>query len=431
MPQKHENCEATERRGPLRRNGNGKMGNQSNQEMDSLGNEMSVKTSPSGTRAAAKKTGKCRRNPDGAAVRYEPPVLAREDSFLQMLCLERKRAERSAKRFLLMLLDAESLFQGPQLEKILPKVVSALGVSMRETDVAGWYKGDSILGVIFSEIGENSAAACTVIREKVTAALKENLTAQQYRQIRLFLEIFPQDWDEEKPWRALNSRVYPDLFGPEDKKKLPRVLKRGLDAVGSLFALILFSPLFVAIAIAIRLNSKGPVFFRQRRVGQYGALFTFLKFRSMHVSNDDRIHKAYVKSLIAGQAECMPAEADSEGVYKLTLDPRVTSVGRFLRKTSLDELPQFFNVLLGDMSLVGPRPPVPYEVESYDIWHRRRVLEAKPGITGLWQVYGRSRTNFDDMVRLDLQYVRTWTIWLDLKILLKTPGAVFSGDGAY
>jgi lipopolysaccharide/colanic/teichoic acid biosynthesis glycosyltransferase len=106
-------------------------------------------------------------------------------------------------------------------------------------------------------------------------------------------------------------------------------------------------------------------------------------------------------------------------------------VGRFLRKTSLDELPQFFNVLKGEMSLVGPRPPIPYEVESYDIWHRRRLLEVKPGITGLWQVKGRSRTTFDDMVRLDVEYATSWSLWLDIKILLKTPMAVFAGDGAY
>jgi lipopolysaccharide/colanic/teichoic acid biosynthesis glycosyltransferase len=407
------------------------MGDQINQGMDSLMKEMPVKASSSATPVAGKKTGKSLRNAGAAGVRFEPPVLAQENLFLQMLCRERKRAERSGKSFILMLLDAESLFQGPQMEKTLPKIVGALGVSMRETDTAGWYKGDSVLGVIFSEIGEDSAAACAAIREKVTAALKENLTAQQHRQICLFLELFPEDWDGEKPSRSFNSRVYPDVFGPEDKKKLPRVFKRALDLAGALSAVLVFSLLFLAIAAAIRLNSKGPVLFRQKRIGQFGAPFTFLKFRSMYVSNDESLHKEYVKSLIAGKAEAMPSSENSDGIYKLTQDPRVTSVGRFLRKTSLDELPQFFNVLLGEMSLVGPRPPIPYEVEAYDIWHRRRVLEAKPGITGLWQVYGRSRTNFDDMVRLDLQYVRTWTIWLDLKILLKTPGAMFSGDGAY
>ena len=149
----------------------------------------------------------------------------------------------------------------------------------------------------------------------------------------------------------------------------------------------------------------------------------------MYFRNDPKIHQDYVKQLISGKEE---SKRDaSGGVYKIKNDPRVTPVGRFLRKTSLDELPQFFNVLTGEMSLVGPRPPIPYEVEAYDIWHRRRFLEAKPGITGLWQVEGRSRTKFDEMVRLDLRYAKTWSPWLDIKILLRTPGAVLRGDGAY
>jgi lipopolysaccharide/colanic/teichoic acid biosynthesis glycosyltransferase len=194
------------------------------------------------------------------------------------------------------------------------------------------------------------------------------------------------------------------------------------------------SPLFLVIAVAIKMTSEGPVLFRQRRVGQHGSTFVFLKFRSMYVGNDSKVHREYVTKLIAGQAERKPSNGNGNGngngVYKLTDDPRITKVGDFLRRTSLDELPQFFNVLKGEMSLVGPRPPIAYEVEAYDIWHRRRVLEAKPGITGLWQVYGRSRVNFDDMVRLDLRYARTWSPWMDVKILLRTPGAMF-GEGAY
>jgi lipopolysaccharide/colanic/teichoic acid biosynthesis glycosyltransferase len=162
-------------------------------------------------------------------------------------------------------------------------------------------------------------------------------------------------------------------------------MKRAVDLTGSLVALVLLSPLFLGFALAIKLTSKGPVFCRQKRIGQYGVPFVFLKFRSMHVNNDASVHKEYVKRLIAGRAQ---------GVYKLTKDSRVTRVGGFLRRTSLDELPPFINVLKGEMSLVGPRPAIADEVESYDMWHRRRVLEAKPGITGLWQVNGRSRIKF-------------------------------------
>ena len=150
----------------------------------------------------------------------------------------------------------------------------------------------------------------------------------------------------------------------------------------------------------------------------------------MRVNSDSKIHEEYVTRFIAGQV-ANNGRKNEKQVFKLQRDPRITGIGAILRKTSLDELPQFWNVLSGEMSLVGPRPPLEYEFKAYDVWHRRRVLEIKPGVTGLWQVEGRSRTNFDDMVRLDLKYARKWTIWLDLKILFRTPAAVVSGDGAH
>jgi lipopolysaccharide/colanic/teichoic acid biosynthesis glycosyltransferase len=208
------------------------------------------------------------------------------------------------------------------------------------------------------------------------------------------------------------------------------LIKRCVDIAGSLTAILFAAPVFLTIAAVIKLTSKGPILFRQKRVGQYGRTFTFLKFRSMYLNNDPAIHEDYVKRLIAGSVDSN-AGPGGRSVYKLTNDPRITPVGRFLRKTSLDELPQFFNVLSGGMSLVGPRPPIPYEVECYDIWHKRRLLAVKPGITGLWQVTGRSRNTFDEMVRLDLRYAKSRSLWLDLKILLQTPRAVVLGDGAY
>jgi lipopolysaccharide/colanic/teichoic acid biosynthesis glycosyltransferase len=181
------------------------------------------------------------------------------------------------------------------------------------------------------------------------------------------------------------------------------------------------------IAMAVKLNSKGPVLFKQERMGKNGRVFTFLKFRSMYIDNDQRHHQDYIKKYISEGENA----ADSPGVYKLSNDPRVTPVGGFLRKTSLDELPQFFNVLMGDMSLVGPRPPIPYECELYDIWHRCRLLSVKPGITGLWQVTGRSSTTFDDMVRLDLKYINNWSLWLDVKLIVLTPWVILTGKGGY
>jgi lipopolysaccharide/colanic/teichoic acid biosynthesis glycosyltransferase len=204
-----------------------------------------------------------------------------------------------------------------------------------------------------------------------------------------------------------------------------------IDIAGSALALILCSPLFLAIAVAIKLSSKGPLLFKQLRVGQYGQCFTFLKFRSMYVNNDDFVHQKFVTELISKAARGEFSGKDRDGVYKLTDDKRITRVGTFLRRTSLDELPQLLNVLKGEMSLVGPRPAIPYELAAYQTWHRRRVLETKPGITGVWQVTGRSRVKFDEMVRMDLRYAMSWSPWLDLKILLRTPLAVIRGSGAY
>ena len=149
----------------------------------------------------------------------------------------------------------------------------------------------------------------------------------------------------------------------------------------------------------------------------------------MYKNNDPSVHKEYVRKLIESKAEKQSDGRD--GVYKLTCDPRVTPFGRWMRKTSLDEIPQFWNVLRGDMSIVGPRPPLQYELDAYKLWHRRRVLEAKPGITGLWQVTGRSRVGFDEMVRLDLRYAANWTPWMDLMIVFKTPFAIVKGTGAH
>lgn len=203
-------------------------------------------------------------------------------------------------------------------------------------------------------------------------------------------------------------------------------IKRLIDIVGALAGLALFSPLFLFIAAAIKLTSRGPVLFKQQRIGQFGQPFTFFKFRSMEDGCDDLIHQRYVEKLIKGENNLVNLGSELQPVYKIQFDPRVTAVGNILRKTSLDELPQFLNVLSGTMSLVGPRPPIPYEVENYKNWHLRRILEVKPGITGLWQIYGRSRTTFDDMVRLDLKYVDQQSLSLDLKILLRTIPAVLT-----
>lgn len=358
-------------------------------------------------------------------------VLA-EELFANLLCLERKRSERSRKQFALMLIDAGEIFSSEQGQFLLQKALSALSISTRETDIIGWQQADSVIGIIYTELaGADTLSIMNALLEKVTASLSNNLPSKMFSQVRISYHLFPEGWDEEHSKTPANSKLYPDLAIRSSSKRFSRLAKRTVDIAGSLLALVLFSPLFFIIALIIKLTSRGPVLFRQKRVGQFGETFQFLKFRSMQDRSDPKIHKEYVRSLIAGKHASGQSNGNQPAAYKLQNDPRVTPVGRFLRKTSLDELPQFWNVLKGDMSLVGPRPPIPYEVASYDIWHRRRVLEAKPGITGLWQVTGRSRTTFDEMVRLDLQYVNGWSIGLDLKILLQTPRAMLSGDGAY
>lgn len=355
-----------------------------------------------------------------------------EEAFQRMISLERKRSERSRKPFLLMLLDTGSSPASEKNTNVLRNIVTALLVSTRETDVTGWYKDQAVVGVMFTElvVAEKSSILGAMF-SRVSSTLKDNLTFEQFNQVSISFHVFPDEWDHDLPQGPSNPTLYPDLIKRDESQRSFRVIKRVMDVVGSLAALIFLSPVFLIIAVAIKATSKGPMLFRQRRIGQYGKSFVFLKFRSMFAGNNASIHREYVKQLISGNAEKHPSNGNGEGVYKLTKDPRVTRVGAFLRKTSLDELPQFINVLKGEMSLVGPRPPVPYEVESYDVWHRRRLLEAKPGITGLWQVNGRSRVKFDDMVRLDLQYARTWSPWMDLKILLRTPGAVVLGEGAH
>jgi exopolysaccharide biosynthesis polyprenyl glycosylphosphotransferase len=353
--------------------------------------------------------------------------LLTQDMFQRFLCWERKRAERSGKCVLLMLLNAEKLLVTKQSNKVLATIVSALSSPTRETDILGWHERNAVLGIIFTELHKSDRDRLqNLMTAEVSARLRVNLNQEQADQIRISFHSFPEDGDKTNGSPLIDETIYPDLGEPNLATRLSRLAKRALDVVVSLIAITLFSPLFILISVAVKLTSKGPVLFRQERVGQYGRRFSFLKFRSMKCGSNSHIHQEYVKQFISGTI------AKEQGVtYKITQDPRLTRIGGFLRKSSLDELPQLINVLKGEMSLVGPRPAIPYEIDFYQMWHRTRFLEVKPGITGLWQVTGRSKTTFDDMVRLDLRYVKQWSFWLDIKILLRTPQAVFSGEGAY
>jgi len=350
--------------------------------------------------------------------------LANETVFKRMLSLERRRCERTNERFALMLVDMEELKRTMNASAI-EEIGISISAAMRDTDVSGWYREHSVLGIILTTLnGADRQTLESVIGERMRSLLSLSLDDVEHQRIWITWHIFPEDTDAKSEDKTQNL-FYSDSEKRDIQKMRPALLKRVLDVTVSLSALALGWPLFLAIAIAIKLTSKGPVLFRQKRIGQFGEEFEFLKFRSMYANNDPTIHREYVRSLIAKQLD------GSKSGYKMTNDPRITPLGRFLRKSSFDELPQFINVLRGEMSLVGPRPPIRYEFENYSLWHRRRILEAKPGITGIWQVQGRSRTTFDEMVRMDLRYIRNQSLWLDVKILFRTPVAMVSGNGAH
>lgn len=358
-----------------------------------------------------------------------------EERFRKALSLERRRAERSHKLFLLVLLTTEPLEDSRKAERLAQRAANALSMlanSIRETDIWGWYKQDSIGGIIFTEFnGTARQIILSALSEKIDFVLRRAFDPEERKHVQSSFHFFPEPWTGSGDASTHNPVLYPDLEERNKSARFSRSFKRAIDFIGSLLLLILLCPASAAIAVAIKLDSRGPVLFKQDRVGQYGTRFTFLKFRSMVVQCDPNIHKEYIQRFIAGESGVQQSDTKGRGVFKLAKDSRVTRFGRWLRKTSLDELPQLLNVLRGEMSLVGPRPPIPYELESYYVWHTRRILETKPGITGLWQVRGRSRTTFDEMVRMDLQYARTWSLWLDLRILLQTPHAVIFGRGAY
>ena len=315
---------------------------------------------------------------DGAE---QDEVLA-ENVFHSMLTLERRRAERSRKPFVLMLLDAN--LENGTAEEILRQAVEIVLASKRETDLVGWYKQGAILGVIFTEVNlEGPVSITETLRAKMETAFLKHMGRDRAAKIAISVHLFPESWDKNSSGWVADSKLYPDLKRKGSRKRLPLVIKRAIDIVGSGALLLMLSPFLAAIVALIKLTSKGPVIYKQERLGQFGARFKCLKFRTMYANNDPKIHQEYVQQFIAGKDGLDKSNGSDKPVYKLVKDPRVTFIGGLLRKTSLDELPQFWNVLRGDMSLVGPRPPVPYEFEVYDIWHRRRVLEVRPGVTGL------------------------------------------------
>lgn len=339
--------------------------------------------------------------------------------FLVQLRLEQQRAQRSGSALsILLLTENNHTDKGYAGMSQQLKILRAI---MRETDCVG-YIDPYTVGVLLPYTNEEGAKK---ISEKILAGFSNpsfSITTSTYPD-QIFDSLAKNGCVSTE---VLRFMLEDSINNPPFKLKIKRVI----DVVGSIFALLVLSPLILLTALLIKAGSPGPVIFRQARLGEKGVPFTFYKFRSMHVDASDQIHRDYVLKLIDGKHLTINNGNNENPLYKILLDPRVTSVGKFIRKTSIDELPQLYNVLKGDMSLVGPRPPLAYEAEKYQAWHLRRILEMKPGITGLWQVEGRSRTGFDEAVRLDVRYIQTWSLFLDIKILFKTVKEVLQCRGA-
>jgi lipopolysaccharide/colanic/teichoic acid biosynthesis glycosyltransferase len=355
-----------------------------------------------------------------------PHVLS-EELFKSSLIRMRQRVDRTNQPLVVMLVTLNDRLAA-DCTPIWERTIAAVAAATRDTDVLGWFECRAVIGVILTDVDVFDGRR----RRDLEARLQRTIAARLDRETagRLSICFHVQSHSPGAGEEGLlpAEPLLLRLRGCRRRDRFYAGIKRALDIAGSLTLLAALAPLFALIAVAVTLTSPGPVLFRQVRVGRMMKTFTMLKFRTMLVQGDHAIHHDFVTRFIqAGDRIERPGKS---GVFKLTDDPRVTSIGRLLRKTSLDELPQLWNVLRGEMSLVGPRPPIPYEVEHYKSWHRRRVLEAKPGITGLWQVTGRSRTTFDEMVRLDIRYAQTCSLSTDLKILLATPRAVVAGKGA-
>ena len=351
-----------------------------------------------------------------------------DGDLLEVVRRERKRSDRSGRAMALLLIGVQD--RRENTSALFAGIAHTLSAIKSDIDIAGWFERGAIMGLIVPEIDTtNLASTCERLESEFRAEMMNRLEGDLAERLSISLRVYPEPpqlGDDER--ETVDPFLYPELHGQQDRVTIFQVLKRGMDILGSLALLLLLSPLLLAIAGLVKLSSRGPVLFHQMRIGQMLKPFMMCKFRSMYANAGHGIHHDYVSWYITSSDKGQ--EQDTKKIFKLTNDPRITPIGHFLRKTSLDELPQLWNVLVGEMSLVGPRPPLWYEVQQYKPWHRHRVLDAKPGITGLWQVTGRSRTTFDEMVRLDLRYARGRSMRADIKILLATPAAVIKGNGA-
>lgn len=406
------------------------------------------------------------------------------ENFKQRLILERRRAERFNIRsaIIIFTLKPNERTNNYKIKSRAKTLLQILCSNLRETDAVTFYNFEKILILLPDTDLHGARYVCNILYKQINTSLLSQNEEMRFLVKNMEIEIlsFPEKVTDEKleqyvplgqnkssyntsskPLSNINMSNLTDLEDQNspvifnncsdgasivlnivntpfiDKQVMTHYfliaqkgIKQIFDFVAAWLLLIGLMPLLLIISLLIKLTSSGPVLYKQRRIGYNGKEFLFYKFRSMYNNNDDRIHKEYIKKLIAGKIDEINNGSEDNPEFKLKNDSRITSIGKFIRKTSIDELPQLWNVIKGDMSMIGPRPPIPYEVEAYKTWHYRRIIEVKPGITGLWQVKGRNQTTFDDMVRFDIQYVKNWTLWLDFKILLGTFTVFFNTTGS-
>ena len=385
---------------------------------------------------------------------------------------ERRRTERSGSPFSLLTLDISDLIEKRpklkihQMKKVITNIVRE---NTRDIDIKGWHD-DRTLNILMPETPISGAyLLAEKLQEKVNNGfrtffgfdnvvdLKKNMLITSYPEAAKNSEEFseseplvakksvatsPGKWANKgktttilkMQWSPPNQMtlawpLYSDLLEESALINVQKWIKRAIDIIGAVIGIVLFGPLMLIIATLTKITSPGPILFRQERMGFLGKKFIFLKFRSMFYNCDQAVHQEHVRRL--ANNEITPFENGKKNIfsYKLQNDERVTKIGRFLRRTSLDELPQLLNVLKGDMSLVGPRPYPVYQIENCSFWQHSR-LSIKPGVTGLAQLYGRYNITYTDAYRLDLQYIKKWSLWLDFKILIKTVPLFISGRGA-
>lgn len=352
--------------------------------------------------------------------------------FRKIIDRERDRANRTGEVFSMVVF----VLPGNRESRNAPKLLSeALSTRVRSIDVTGWLDPQHV-GILLPET--NSAGAykfankicqemllkqCPIKYEILVYPSEKMTDPEKMHQYELSGE--PENKRKRAPilgkWRFAKSQRSIDYMFCLTK----RSLKRGFDFLGAAVCLLVFSPLFLVVSVIIKVVSPGPVFYKQQRIGYAGKPFTFLKFRTMSQGADTHNHQEYLAQLIKAESDKMVSDAP---MTKMDHDPQIIPLGNLLRKSCLDELPQLINVLRDEMSLVGPRPPIPYEVKEYLSWHRGR-FDAIPGMTGLWQVSGKNKLSFREMVRLDIRYARERSLWMDFKILLRTPMAILEQAG--